>query len=123
MRQRPLGIAGAWQRVAFRVFAPQRGLWCMGSVLDLLCIGLFLDFHGNPAPLAIRIGSIDHAHHGLPARVHMHVLHGDLLALATVLSEPFKQVPVGGAIPTHLQGGLLRWFAGRSQMRRGASLS
>jgi hypothetical protein len=45
IRQRPLGMAGDWQGVPFRVFAPHRGLWCMGN---LFCMGLFIAFLTYP---------------------------------------------------------------------------
>jgi len=45
IRQRPFGIAGDRQDVPFRVFAPHRGLRCMGNVL---CMGLFIVFVAYP---------------------------------------------------------------------------
>src|SRR5215468_4499738 len=45
IRQRPFGIAGDWQGLPLRVFAPQRGLDCMSKSM-----GLSLDFGRWPSP-------------------------------------------------------------------------
>lgn len=76
-------IAGDWQGVPWRVFAPQRGLVCMGN---LLCMGLFPCFCAT-SPLCIYV-----AHYGLSAGVDMHMLNRHLLlAFAPVFIEGFHQ--------------------------------
>ena len=57
---------------------------------NLLCMGLFLGFMRSPPP-----GSQPYRH-GLPARMHMDMLHGDLLlALATMTIERIQQHGIG----------------------------
>jgi len=63
IRHLPLFIAGDLQRVPFRVFAPKRGLRCIGN---LLCMGLILNLLRLPTPRGL-----DHTDNSLAASMHM----------------------------------------------------
>ena len=58
IRQRPFGIAGDWQGLPLRVFAPQRGLDCMSKSM-----GLSLDFGRWASPRRL----VDVAYDGMSA--------------------------------------------------------
>src|SRR6476659_799243 len=82
IRQRPFGIAGDWQGLPLRVFAPQRGLDCMSKSM-----GLSLDFRGWGYPRRL----VDVSDDGI-IRVDGDMLHGDLLLSgAAVAIEPLGQ--------------------------------
>ena len=60
---------------------------------NLLRTGLFLRFRSIPSPW-----SLDHAHHRLPASMHMDVLNRDLLlTLATMAVKRLDQSRVGAS--------------------------
>ena len=67
IRQRPLGIAGAWHGVPRLVFAPQRGLRCIGS----FCIGLSFKFFIVPTTLDVS------GDDRLPSVLYLDVLDND----------------------------------------------
>ena len=80
MRHLPFSIAGDWHGVPALVFAPQRGLRCMGN---LLCMRLFLDFGFSPTPWVLDI-----ANDSLTALVDMNMFDSDLVpSFATVLAQ------------------------------------
>ena len=88
MRHRRLPVtAGDRHGVPRRVFAPQRGAWCIGQTW---CTGLFLDFRSTPSPRRHRSDD------GLRALVHVNVLDDNLLlALAAVARECFDKRRIG----------------------------
>src|SRR5215470_17665148 len=69
IRHRPFGIAGDWQGLPLRVFAPQRGLDCMSKSM-----GLSLDFGRRGHPRCL----VDVSNDGIVG-VDRDVLDGDLL--------------------------------------------
>ena len=88
IRQRPFGIAGAWQAVPLRVRAPHRRLRCMGKLFRIVQV---LRCRGIGGRL-----TLDRSHDGLTARMHMHVFNRDfLLPFAAVAVERVEQHRIG----------------------------
>ena len=85
-----MAIAGERQGLPFLVFAPHRGLKCMGNLL-----GCSFPFRSTPScPL------LDMADYRLTTFMHVHVFHGDLLLAAS--SVALKSFHLGGERPSQL---------------------
>src|SRR3954452_4422674 len=88
MRHLPFGIAGERHGLPLLVLAPQRGDRCMAKSF---CIGLLPFFARHPT------SCLDSANNGLPALVHGHVLHRDLLLAAGSVALKRLQLSRKGA--------------------------